>query len=142
MSEMEQQANTEQPPTERIIKAYIKMRDARAELKKKYEEEDGVIERQMETLESALLEVCKAAGANSINTPVGSVIRQTKTRYWTSDWESMHEFIKERINDGGLNLLERRVAQKNMGEFLENHPDLLPKGMNVEAKYTVVVRRK
>ena len=127
------------PPTEKLVKAYINIRDARAELKQGYEAVDKNLTDQMEIVENYLLETCKAAGANSINTDAGTVIRKTVTRYWTSDWESMHQFIKE--NDA-LDLLERRVAQRAMGEFLADHPDKLPKGMNVESKYTVVVRRK
>jgi hypothetical protein len=50
----------------------------------------------------------------------------------------MHQFVRE--NDA-LDLIERRVAQKAMGEYLQKNPDKLPKGMNVESKYTVTVRR-
>jgi hypothetical protein len=124
--------------TEKYVRVYIKMRDARAQLKAEYEEKDAEIKRQMNMVESTLLETCKAAGANSINTGAGTVIRGVKTNYWTSDWESMHQFIKE--NDA-LDLVERRIAQRAMGEYLQKNPDKLPKGMNVESKYTVTIRR-
>ena len=124
--------------TEKYVRVYIKMRDARSQLKADYEEKDAEIKRQMDVIESALLETCKSAGANSISTGAGVVIRGVRTNYWTSDWESMHEFIRE--NDA-LDLLERRVAQKAMGEYLQKNPDKLPKGMNVDSKYTVTVRR-
>lgn len=124
--------------TEKLVRAYIKMRDARSVLAAEFEEKDKVIKSQMELIESHLLEVCKSAGASSINTGAGTIIRSVKTRYWTSDWESMHEFVRE---NNALDLLERRVAQKAMSDFIEANPDLLPKGMNVDSKYTVVVRR-
>jgi hypothetical protein len=124
--------------TEKLVRAYIKMRDARATLTAEFEEKDKAIKVQMEAVESYLLEVCKSAGANSINTGAGTIIRSVKTRYWTSDWESMHEFVRE---NNALDLLERRVAQKAMKEFLETNPDKMPKGMNVNSEYTVVVRR-
>lgn len=126
------------PSTEKLVKAYIKMRDARSQLKVKFEEEDAAIKSQMEVIESHLLETCKAAGANSIKTDAGTVMRGVKTNYWSSDWESMHEFIRE---NNALDLLERRIAQKAMGEFLKENPDKLPKGMNVDSKYTITVRR-
>jgi hypothetical protein len=50
----------------------------------------------------------------------------------------MHEFIRE---NNALELLERRVAQTAMADFIEQNPDKVPKGMNVDSKYTVVVRR-
>lgn len=125
-------------PTDRLVKAFIRMRDKRAELKAQYEEADSAITKQMDVVRHHLLEVCKKAGANSINTNFGTVIRSVKTRYWTSDWEEMHTFVKE---NNALDLLERRIAQKAMGEFLTNNPDKLPKGLNVDSQYDVTVRR-
>lgn len=132
--------NTEAPqvPTEKLVKAYIKMRDARAALSAEYDAKDKEIKDQMDLIEHTLLDVCKRAGADSIKTGAGTIIRGVRTSYWTSDWESMHNFIKE---NQALDLLERRVAQKAMGEFLKANPDKMPKGMNVETKYTVTVRR-
>lgn len=124
--------------TEKLVRIYIKMRDARSVLAAEFEAKDKEIKSQMEVIESHLLEVCKSAGASSINTGAGTIIRSVKTRYWTSDWESMHEFIRE---NNALELLERRVAQNAMAEFIEQNPDKMPKGMNVDSKYTVVVRR-
>jgi hypothetical protein len=124
--------------TEKLVRIYIKMRDARSVLAAEFEAKDKEIKSQMEVIESHLLEVCKSAGASSINTGAGTIIRSVKTRYWTSDWESMHEFIRE---NNALELLERRVAQNAMAEFIEQNPDKVPKGMNVDSKYTVVVRR-
>ena len=135
---MEPSTEAPQVPTEKLVKAYIKMRDARAVLSAEYEAKDKEIKDQMELIEHTLLDDCKRAGADSIKTGAGTVIRGVKTSYWTSDWEAMHNFIKE--NDA-LELLERRVAQRAMGEFLKANPDKMPKGMNVESKYTVTVRR-
>jgi hypothetical protein len=39
-------------------------------------------------------------------------------------------------------LLEKRIQQTNMKQFLEEHPELLPPGLNVDSEYTVTVRRK
>jgi hypothetical protein len=130
--------NEELPPTPVLVKAYLKMRDARSALAAKFEADDKKIKEQMEVVENFLLETCKRAGGNVSIPGVGTVIRGVSTRYWTSDWEAMHNFVKE--NDA-IELLERRIAQRAMGEFLKANPDKLPKGMNVESKYTVTVRR-
>lgn len=135
---MEPSTEAPQVPTEKLVKAYIKMRDARAALSTEYEAKDKEIKDQMDLIEHTLLDVCKRAGADSIKTGAGTVIRGVKTSYWTSDWESMHNFIKE---NQALDLLERRIAQRAMGEFLKANPDKMPKGMNVETKYSVTVRR-
>lgn len=128
----------ELPPTEKLVKAYIKMRDARGVLSAEYEAKDKEIKEQMRVVENFLLEACKRAGGNVSIPGVGVVMRGIDTRYWTSDWEAMHNFIKE---NNALELLERRIAQRAMGEYLKANPDKMPKGMNVESKYTVTVRR-
>ena len=135
---MEPSTEAPQVPTEKLVKAYIKMRDARAALSTEYEAKDKEIKDQMDLIEHTLLDVCKRAGADSIKTGAGTIIRGVRTSYWTSDWESMHNFVKE---NQALDLLERRIAQRAMGEFLKANPDKMPKGMNVETKYTVTVRR-
>jgi len=128
----------ENVPTDLLVKAYIKMRDKRKELSASFKDADDHIKEQMEVIEATLLDVCKATGAESIKTSVGTVMKGVKTNYWTSDWGSMYEFIKE--NDSP-ELLERRVSQSNMKEFLKNNPDKMPKGLNIMSEYSITVRR-
>jgi len=123
---------------DRIVSAYIKMRDKRSEFLREYEEKDNAVKAQMEIVESKLLELFKTIGADSLKTQHGLVYRSVKTRYWTSDWQSMHKFIMEHNMP---DLLERRVSQSAMKQLLEENPDLMPRGMNVDSKYTVTIRR-
>jgi hypothetical protein len=96
------------------------------------------IAQQMAVIEEKMLETCKQFNADSIRTPYGTIVRSVKSRYWTNDWDSMHRFISEHHAFG---LLEKRLHQTHMKEFLSENPDLLPVGLNVENAYTVVVRR-
>jgi hypothetical protein len=86
-----------------------------------------------------LLEYCKEQGVDSVKTSAGLFYRSAKTRYWTSDWSNMHEFVLEH---GAPELLDKRLNQTNMKQFLEENPDLVPKGLNVDSEYVVSVRRK
>ena len=117
---------------------YIKIRDKRAANKKVFEAEDQDLEEQMKVLAQEMLDVCKDMNADSIRTPHGTIIRSVKSRYWTNDWDSMYSFIEE---TNAFGLLEKRLHQTNMKDFLAENPDLYPKGLNVESEYTVVVRR-
>jgi hypothetical protein len=38
--------------------------------------------------------------------------------------------------------LEKRVAQSNMATFIEENPDAIPPGLQVDSRYTAVIRRK
>lgn len=128
-----------QVQADRLANAYIKMRDKRKELLAEYEEQDKKIEVQMELVEAELMNLCKSIGADSIRTKYGTVYRSVKTRYETTDWESMYKFIKEHDIP---QVLERRISTLNMKQFLDENPKLMPIGMNVNNKYTVTVRRK
>ena len=129
---------TETISVDRLVAAYIKMRDKRAELLRKYEEADGEIKAQMDAVEGKLLDLCKEIGADTLGSKHGKVMRTVKTRYWTSDWESMHKFILEHKMP---ELLERRISQTTMKQLLEENPDLMPPGLNTDSRYAVTIRR-
>lgn len=130
---------SEQVQADKLASAYIKMRDKRKELLANYEEQDKKIEAQMILVEEELLKLCKDIGADSIKTQAGTVFRSVRTRYETSDWESMYNFILEHDIP---QVLERRISTTNMKQFLDENPTLMPVGMNVNNRYTVTVRRK
>ena len=124
--------------TDKLAEIYIKIRDKRAELKEKYEAEDVELKNQQDMLAERMLDVCREINADSIKTPAGTIIRKVDTRYWTTDWDSMYQFIVE--NDA-YPLLEKRLHQTNLKQFLDENPNLLPAGLQADSKYTVVVRR-
>ena len=126
------------PNLANLTEIYIKIRDARAELKSKFDQEDLGLKEQMGLLETSMLDACKDMNADSVRTPHGTIIRSVKSRYWTNDWDSMYDFIEEH---GAFGLLEKRLHQTNMKDFLAENPDVLPMGLNVDSEYTVVVRR-
>jgi hypothetical protein len=122
----------------KLSSIYLKIRDARSALKEKYVEDDKELEVQMDVVEAKLLEICKATDADSIKTQVGTVMRRVATRYWTNDWDSMYNFVKE--NDA-YGLFEKRISQTNMKQFLEENPDKFPPGMLLDSQYKITVRR-
>jgi hypothetical protein len=122
----------------KLTSAYIKIRDKRTEIKRAFEDQDNDLVEQLELLEGQMLDMCKQMNADSIRTPYGTIIRSVKSRYWTNDWDSMYDFINR---EGAFGLLEKRLHQSNMRQFLEENPEKLPVGLNVENAYTVVVRR-
>jgi hypothetical protein len=125
----------EEVPVDKLIKIYIKMRDA----KQAFEKQASGVEEQMDIVKGKILDACTAVGASSLRTPFGRVVRTVKTDYSTSDWVSMHQFMKE--NDA-LDLVQRRIHQTNMKTYLEEHPDKLPPGLNSDSRYDITVYRK
>lgn len=138
MSEEVEDSDVQSPDMDKLTRAYLAIRDAKEVLTDQYKQQVTELDEQMEVIERELLDHCKNMNASSIRTPHGTVIRSVKSRYWTNDWDSMYDFIEE---TGAFGLLEKRIHQTHMKEFLSENPDLFPKGMNVENEYTVVVRR-
>ena len=128
----------ERPDLDKLTAIYLKIRDTRADNKRQFEAVDKDLEEQQKILAEQMLESCKELGADSIKTPHGTIIRSVKSKYWTGDWDSMYNFIKEH---NAFGLLEKRLHQTNMKDFLNENPDVMPMGLNVENEYTVVVRR-
>lgn len=123
---------------EKLADIYVKIRDARTALKERFESEDDVLKTQLDLVAEKMLTLCQDIDADSIRTPAGTIIRKVDTRYWTTDWESMYDFIHENDCYG---LMEKRIHQTNMKQFLEEHPDKLPVGLQADSKYSIVVRR-
>jgi hypothetical protein len=128
----------ERPDLDQLTAIYLKIRDKRADNKREFDNVDKDLEEQQKMLAEQMLDSCKQIGADSIKTPHGTIIRSVKSKYWTGDWDSMYNFIKEHDAFG---LLEKRLHQTNMKDFLNENPDVMPMGLNVENEYTVVVRR-
>jgi hypothetical protein len=123
---------------DKMVNAYIKMRDHRSAIKAQYEDEDNSVKDQMAAIEAELLELCKTTGTDGLKTQFGTVSRSIKTRYDATDWEAMHKFVLEH---SAPDLLERRVAQRAMKDFIENNPELMPPGLNVTSQYAITVTR-
>lgn len=122
----------------RLVQVYVKIRDARDILVREHEVKLAELQQQLDTIESEMLTLCKQTGQDGGKTPFGSFSRTIKTRYWTNDWESMYRFVKE--NDAP-ELLEKRLHQSNFKAYLEENPGMMPAGVNVDSKYSILVRR-
>ncbi len=121
-----------------LVLAYRKIRDAIQEKEDAHKQEIATLRIQQDLISDALLALCNDQNLDSIRTSQGTVTRSTTTRYWTSDWESMYNFIKEQ---DAPYLLEQRIHNGNMRQFLEENPDQLPVGLNADTKYVIRVRK-
>ena len=118
-----------------LVKIYLTIREARAKL----EEQDKQLKEEMEVISTAMLAICNEANADSIKTQEGTVIRQTKDRFYCSDWDSLKQFILE---NNAVDLLERRIHQTNFKEFMSEHQaDGLPPGVNCMREFAISVRK-
>lgn len=126
-------------PVEKLVRVYLKMNAKMSEIKAAFDAEEKALKENMVKVKSALLAYCKEQNVESVRTTEGLFYRGVTTRYWTNDWESMGRFV---VEHNVPELLEKRLHQGNMKQFLESRADLLPPGLNVDSEYTITVRRK
>lgn len=122
-------------PAEKLVKVYLKMKAAKSELDAKSKQ----IEKQMDQIKSGLLAYCKTQNVESVRTSEGLFYRSVKKSYSTNDWDSFNKFVVEHAVP---ELYAKRLNQTNVQQFLEEHPDLLPPGLNVDSEYTITVRKE
>lgn len=129
---------TEKPNADKLAAAFLNIRDAYYALKKEHEEKKAVLKAQMDTLQAEMNKICEEQNATSIKTQHGTIIRSVATKYYTTDWDSLYQFIN---THQAPYLLEKRISNGAMRDFLEDHPDVFPIGVNTDRAYSVTVRR-
>jgi hypothetical protein len=125
-------------PLDKLAKIYRKMRDRVSELTREYDNEVETIKAQQAEIVAAMKEQMQALGVTSVRTDQGTVVLSVKTRYSTSDWDSFKSFV---VEHDALDLFEKRIAQTNMKQFLEENPGVVPPGLNSNAEYDISVRK-
>jgi len=128
----------EQIPLDKLAKVYRKIRDRIGKLTQDYETEVENLKEQQTEVANAMKDILMSTGQKSANTAQGTIILGTKTRFTTNDWDSFKKFVLEHEV---VELLEQRIAQSNMKQFLQDNPTLVPPGLDQATEYTITVRK-
>ena len=102
------------------------------------DEKIKMIEAQRKTVRETIGEMMKEQGVESSRTKYGTVTRGVTERYWTGDWAALHQYV---LDHGAVELLEKRVSQTNMKEWILTHPDDYPPGLNLSREYTIKITK-
>ena len=118
---------------------YIKIRTEREVLKEKFENEDKVFTDQLAEIENQLVQIMLADNTTSMSTEKTIIIKRVMKRYNPTNWEAVYRLVDKYKAYG---VLHKRIHDTNMRDFLEEHPDEYPEGLNVDSRYAVTVKRK
>jgi hypothetical protein len=80
-----------------------------------------------------------ADNTTSMSTARTIIIKRVMKRYNPTNWEAVYRLVDKHKAFG---LLHKRIHDTNMKDFLEEHPDEYPEGLNVDSRYAVTVKRK
>jgi hypothetical protein len=125
-------------PLDKLVKIYRKLRTRMTELTQEYDTQAEVLKAQQDEIKNAIKDQMKAMGVTSVRTTEGTAVMSVKTRYTTQDWDSFKKFM---IEHEAIDLLEKRIAQLNMAQFLEENPGVVPPGLNSSSEYDISVRK-
>jgi hypothetical protein len=120
---------------DKLTKIYVKIRDKRREIAKQDEE----LKEQLDLISQKLLDICKEQGTFTLRTEFGTVSRRVNKHYWASDWDAMINFMKDH---DAFSLMQHRINNANMAQFLEENPDLHPPGLNADVNQTIVITKR
>ena len=132
--DIEAAPETEVIPLDKLVAIHAKIKAKQAKLDKELAD----LEEQREEIRLAIKDQMKALGLTSVKTSSGTVSLMKSTRYNTQDWDSFKAFVLEHQV---VDLLEKRIAQTNMANFLEENPGVLPPGLNAMTEYDISVRK-
>jgi len=125
-------------PLDKLVKIYRRISTKIQELSTEYETQVEVLKAQQQEISNAMKDQLMTAGVRSVRTDEGTIILGHKTRYRTNDWDSFKKFV---VEHDVLDLFEKRIAQLNMAQFLEENPGVVPPGLNSDSEYTITVRK-
>lgn len=121
-----------------LVKAYRRIRDAIKEAEAEHEEKVGSMKADLDKVGAELLKFCNDKDLDSIRTPAGTISRRVQTRYWTTDWEEMHKFV---LDNEVPYILEKRINNNALQQYLEDNPDIFPPALQVDRKFVIQVRK-
>lgn len=96
------------------------------------------IESQRTEVRTTILELMKAQGLETARTEHGTVSKTIKERFWSSDWPALHQYI---IDHGAVGLLQQRIHETNMREWIAAHPNDFPPSLNIDREYAITIRK-
>lgn len=129
--------STQKPQTSDCIRAYMKLRNQKAEMKAAYEASVASIDSKMEKLEAYLHAQMLADGVTSYKSEHGTAYLSTTDTATVSDWEAVVEYIKS--NDA-YDMLERRVSKTAVRAYMERDGQV-PPGITFGQRQSVNFRK-
>lgn len=124
--------------TEAIIRAYVMIRDQRAELAEQYKANDAALKEKMNKLGIALAGIMQSVNVDQLSCRgIGTAYREVDDKFSAGDWPTVWTFIKE--NDR-FDMLQKRLGEGAIKQYWEETGEL-PPGVNVHREYVIKVRR-
>jgi hypothetical protein len=130
--------NIAPPDYDKAVRAFINIRNARAEKAREWERVDAEFEEKLNRLRVYFLAHLNLTNVKASRTDAGTFFKKLKISPSAASWEVVYKFIKD--NDA-FDMLERRLKKKFITDYRKSH-NVLPPGVNVHEEWDVQIRSK
>lgn len=130
----------EEPPKGSIataVEEYIKVRDRRRELRRRYVESDEPLMQREQVLTGTILAHLNDIGGESVRTPYGTCYRSERA---TASLADPDLFMRHVQDQGAFELLERKANVTAVREYVAEHK-APPPGVNYHVMVTLGVQK-
>lgn len=118
----------------RLARAYVKIRDARAEANRKAKEADDDFAAKLALIGTAVLDFLNRSNQQSGKTESGTFYKVLDIKPSASDWEAFYAWVKE--NDA-FDFLEKRLKKSEIAAYMERNEGSAPPGVSVLREFVV-----
>lgn len=125
-------------PVEKLTRAYLNLKNRRSELSAAFREEDSALKEQQDRIKRALLDYCDHEQVESVRTKAGLFYRSVKSRYWVNDWDAFGDYV---VKHDIPEVYAKSLNQSNVKQYLDDNPEEVLPGLNVDSEYTITVRK-
>lgn len=123
---------------EKITKAYMKVRDARAQNTREYEKKDAELKEVMDRLGNELLRWLQNNNLKRAATSLGTVYTETDIKPSVADWDVVYKWI---VQNDAFDMMERRIKKAFVKTYMDENEGSLPPGVNVHQELVARVRK-
>ena len=124
-------------PVDKLIKAYLLLRNKKEAIVAKVKEEVSGIKEQMAQLENFMQLKADEQGVTQFKTENGTAFLSTVDQALVSDWDKVLEFVAK---NEAYELLEKRVSKYAVRDYMKQNKEL-PPGVSYRTLIKVSVRK-
>ncbi|HDR9868528.1 TPA: hypothetical protein QDE31_37450 [Burkholderia cenocepacia] len=126
-------------PVEKLVKLYVKTREAKAAATRVFDEQDAQFKAIMETAENYLLAAADREGVEGFRTEYGTTYTAVTHKISIADDTAFETFLRAQENP--FLFFERRVSSKHVKDYMDNSGGAAPPGLNIFPERCMRVRK-
>ena len=123
-----------------IVKVYVKIRDAKAQVKKEADVKCADLQAKMDRLAAEIQREMQRLNLTSVKTESGTAYQKEEIKPSCKDWDVLDVWAQaEGIPPSEV--YEKRLSRKFVTDYMANHEGAAPPPVSVYREFTVHVRR-